>query len=110
MLNRWRSTTGQWAKDDTLATACLRPWQFSAWNKDDPVFKRLQGVTWSSFTLRECLRAVCEALGKDPKDPTYGARHYMTVARRAQGWPSSWGEERMPVVQIGAHLFYKGIK
>jgi len=35
-MNRWRSTGGQWAKDDTLAKTCLRPWQFSAWNSNDP--------------------------------------------------------------------------
>ena len=89
LLNRWLDSHGQWAKDDTLATACLRPWQFSAWNKGDATFESLQLARWNDPRMQRALAAILQALDdrRDGKDPTFDSHHYMTRDRRAQGWP-----------------------
>lgn len=110
LINRWRATDGQWKKDDTLASTCLRHLQFSAWNANDPNFKTLQDVqVGTSSTLRECLRAVLLAL--DANDPTLGARHYHTVAHppNVRHWPPEWADSATGSVTIGNHIFYQGI-
>lgn len=105
LLNRWHSTTGQWAKDDTLATTCLRPWQFSAWNDGDPNMDKMMNVTLNNAVFRRCMAAALAAM--DTTDPTMGARHYHTVA---MGWPRAWGARKEPCVVIGKHAFYNNVR
>jgi len=105
LINRWRSDEGQWARDDTLATACLRPWQFSAWNTGDPNMDKMLVVDVNNETFRSCFAAALDALGS--VDTTKGARHYHTVV---MGWPSAWGVEQEPCHQIGNHLFYNNVR
>ena len=47
LVNRWRTQTGQFRKDDTLATAALRHVQFSVWNQGDPNFTKLFQVDFT---------------------------------------------------------------
>ena len=105
LLNRWRSTTGQWAKDDTLSTACLRHWQFSAWNAGDPNMDKMMAVTVNNKVFRECMVAALTALNSP--DVTKGARHYHTVS---MGWPRAWGAKKEPCCVIGKHAFYNNVK
>lgn len=105
LLNRWRSTTGQWAKDDTLSTTCLRPWQFSAWNAGDPNMDKMMRVTVNNKTFRQCMQAALTAL--DSPDITNGARHYHTVS---MGWPRAWGDKKEPCAVIGKHAFYNNVR
>ena len=104
LLNRWQSTTGQWAKDDTLATTCLRDQQFSCWSSGDPNFEKLQTIAVGDFVFRECLLAVLEALRPGNDDPTGGARHYKVI-----GTPAVWAEGRQPDLVLGHHEFYRNI-
>lgn len=100
LKNRWLSKTGQWAKDDTLATACLRHAQFSCWTPGDPNFVPMQAVGMESPTFRECLRAVLEAIDAK-QDPTFGSRHY-----KVTGIYADWAAGKSPIVRIGAHEFF----
>jgi hypothetical protein len=110
LLNRWRSTTGQWAKDDTLAKTCLRPWQFSAWNSSDPNLPKMQKVDLDDKLFRECMIAVLEAYDNSDKDPTWGSCHYITTSLLSKGWPRSWGPKKNPVVTIGVHAFFNNVQ
>jgi N-acetylmuramoyl-L-alanine amidase len=110
LMNRWRSTTGQWAKDDTLAKTCLRPWQFSAWNSDDPNLPKMQKVDVNDKLFRECMIAVLTACNNPQDDPTSGSRHYITTALLSKGFPKRWGTPRKPVTVIGSHAFFNNIK
>ena len=103
MVNRWHTTTGQFAKDDTLATACLRHVQFSAWSIGDPNFGKMFAIDVRDFTFRECWRAVLEAVDL-PVDPTGGALHYHTV-----DIAPSWAIGKTPIAIIGRHAFYNDI-
>lgn len=103
IFNRVRSTTGQFAKDDTVATACLRHVQFSVWTIGDPNLPKMEAVGLEDQDFRECLRACLEAV--DEPDPTNGARHYHT-----ESISPVWAEGHKPVLKLGAHLFYSGIR
>ena len=104
LINRWREDRGQFARDDTLATACLRHVQFTAWNMGDPNFEKLHEVQWNDASLRECLKAVLHALDHPGDDPTAGARHY-----HAKSVKPSWIKGHRPSAEIGGHLFYNNI-
>lgn len=112
LINRWKSTTGQWAKDDTLATTCLRHYQFTSWNKGDPNFERITTVGVELDNFRLCLRAVLEALDeKDFQDLTRGSRHYHTndpPSPHAE-WPPGWAKGHKPVYRVGNHVFYNDV-
>ena len=103
LINRWRSNAGQFKKDDTLATACLRHQQFSIWTKDDLNFAKLHQVGWDDAHLRLSMRAVLEAI--DEPDPLSGATHYHTVSISPY-----WAKGHEPIKRIGEHLFYVGVK
>ena len=96
--------------DHTIAAACLRPFQFSCWNWNDPNRDKLMAVENGDPVFRACRSAVRAA--ELEIDFTHGARHYLTTARRAQGWPLSWGifaQEREPCYVHGGHLFYNDL-
>jgi len=93
--------------DDDLASTALRHRQFSAWNEDDPNRPKMRATNVNNSDFRRCLRAMLEAL--DEPDFTNDARHYMTVARRIEGWPRSWGAEHEPCFAVDDHLFYNNV-
>ena len=102
MLNRWKCDTGQFRKDDTIATACLRHVQFSTWNASDPNFTVLQNVTLDSERFRICVAAAIQAF--DAADPTQGSLHYHTKVISP-----SWAKGHTPVYEIGHHVFYNDV-
>ena len=106
LINRTDKKIGD--ADHSLAATALRARQFSAWNEDDPNRKKMQTVSVNNKLFRRCMGAMLAALGEP--DTTSGARNYMTRARRAKGWPRSWGRVRKPVAEIGVHLFYNDVE
>ena len=105
LINRWITTTGQWGKDDTLASVCLRDRQFSCWNRDDPNFYPITHVGDGDFDFCHCSQALREALTTPREhDPTGGARHYHTGSVHPK-----WAMGRKPSLRVGRHVFYAGI-
>ena len=111
LLNRWRTKKGQFARDDTLATTCLRHLQFSVWTAKDPGFERLYEYGPRGKVYRECMRAMLTAIDEIVSDPTNGALHYHTVARPAwaTSWPPNWAEGHEPSAAIAGHVFYNDV-
>ena len=108
LFNRWRSTAGQWSKDDTLATACLRPWQFSGWTPGDPNFSVMHNTGFHDPVYRRAFMIVLDVLDTPLGDPIMGARHYHArsmIAKPKWAFFDS-GEPRPVAVDDGAHLFY----
>lgn len=110
LKNRWTRTDGQFARDDSLATACLRHLQFSAWNATDPNFMKLYSADIDDASFRQCFRATLEAID-ELHDPTFGATHYHTLARPgwAKVWPPDWAQGRLPCLVDGPHAFYNDV-
>lgn len=110
--NRWNRTDGQFARDDTLATTCLRHVQFSVWNKGDPNFRKLYDLQASDKRYLMALRAICGVVDGSIPDRTGGATHYHTAARPswAAQWPPIWAVGHVPSAEQGGHYFYNDIK
>src|SRR3990167_1685491 len=87
-------------KESTLIGVCTEPYQFSAWNENDPNRDKLQGIQVNDATFRECLIVALLALN-DKYDPTEGAQFYHTNSIRPD-----WAKGKEPVVVIGNHSFY----
>ena len=104
--NRVEAEFGQFKNDISAADACLRPWQFSCWNENDPNRVRLQEARWTDAGLLGCLAAVATAFSatKD-NDPTQGAKHY-----HAEGINPGWAKGKVPSARIGRHVFYNTVE
>lgn len=111
LLNRLRAGDSQGAP--TLAAVCLRPLQFSCWNRGDPNLSMLLAAGFDDSALRDSFRALLEAF--DETDPTKGATHYLTAAayERMQKSPApdakNWAKGVGPAAVIGGHLFFNNI-
>lgn len=105
ILNRVKMNLIQpmwWGK--TIQEVCLKPYQFSCWNKNDPNFKILQGDLSQNPVYQICERIAKRALAGCLKDNTNGATHYHSFVCHPL-----WARHLVPCAQIGHHLFYKGV-
>ena len=90
----------------TVLGVCKRRWQFSCWNPNDPNREKLLAVTLDKPSFQNAYCAALSVLcGHAGADPTIGATHYHTpsVAPR-------WSRGKVPVVQIGKHLFFNDVR
>jgi spore germination cell wall hydrolase CwlJ-like protein len=89
------------------AGVCLKPYQFSCWNKNDPNFAYLSGA--KSIPFREFAQAQIAAdqviAGKVP-DPTGGATHYYATSMKAA---PAWTQGAKQTLKLGQHIFFKGV-
>lgn len=88
-----------WGK--SISEICLFPWQFSAWNKDDPNRARMLAVTEADPKFAEAKRIARLVVTGQLPDITGGADHYHTTAVRP-----SWKDASKKTTQIGTHVFY----
>jgi len=95
----------------TIKDVCLKPWQYSCWNANDPNHSTLKEMIrdWpkpmeGNKVLHGCLLAVLSVLYEMEGDRTQGSTHYHVASISPH-----WIEGKMPVVAIGAHKFYNDI-
>lgn len=86
----------------SVADICRAPWQFSAWNPNDPNRAKLLTVDETDITFRHAKQIAAAAVRGELPDITGGADHYHTKAVAP-----SWSEGQKPVAQIGGHKFFK---
>lgn len=89
----------------TIKEVCLKPYQFSCWNKSDPNRSVITSVTpQSSPVFRQCLDVAEHIVNGSWPDLTKGADHYyaLWLPRSPQ-----WAYKHKPVVKIGHHVFFK---
>lgn len=103
LLNRLRD--GRWGK--TLAAVCLSAYQFSCWNTADPNRWSMARLVDGDPLLQGCRDQLDLAEGE--ADPTGGATHYLTIDVLQHGAPA-WVAGGTRTVQIGQHVFFKGVK
>ena len=91
-------------KDAQLASVCLKPFQFSAWNKDDPNKPAMETLTPDDKLYRKALCCVLRAIDEagTAADPTLGADHYHTLSVRPY-----WADKLQETATIYSHRFYK---
>ena len=89
------------------AGVCLKPYQFSCWNKKDPNFPFLRGA--KPIPVAEMAMAVMVATavmdGAFP-DPTGGATHYHATTMPK---PPAWAAKAKQTLKLGHHLFFKDV-
>ncbi|NVK19345.1 MAG: cell wall hydrolase [Methylocystaceae bacterium] len=94
---------GYWWGND-VEKVCLRPWQFSCWNVNDPNREKILEIDASNKVFATCLRIARRAVFGALKDPTDGATHY-----HRNGLLPAWARQQIPCTEIGHHVFYKDI-
>lgn len=93
--------------DGSVADVCLRPWQFSCWNKGDPNRERLVqawntgGASVPVTKWVQLWTVAQDALDGNTEDPTKGATHYCTHGL--------WGSTENPGAWYSAESIAKGI-
>lgn len=85
---------------------CLKPWQFSCWNANDPNREKLLAVTDADAMYRDSLDAARLVIAGKVDDPTGGATHYLNPDIVAT---PRWALAATETVRIGRHLFFKNV-
>lgn len=86
---------------------CLKPYQFSCWNKNDPNYPFLSGAKQIPFRELAQARIAADLVidGKQP-DPTSGATHYYaTTMPKAPAWVA----KAKQTMKQGHHIFFKDV-
>lgn len=107
IMNRYLRNTTRWGR--SIADVCLKPWQFSCWNKNDPNYARILAVGFDDPAYQRAFGISCLVLRGDLLDPTGGADHYHTVGTPAGAkvWPPTWAKEMTLTARVGRHQFLK---
>lgn len=93
---------------DSVAEVCQQPWQFSAWNTNDPNRQRILAAKSSWFEA--CKAIAVDAVFGEIDDTTKGATHYYaTYVKKPK-----WAKGKKPVFSVEhrnghAHLFFNNI-
>lgn len=98
IINRARNP-GWWGKN--IVEVCLAPSQFSAWNRNDANYAKVQSVTTATASFKTALEIAAKAVAGVLPDITGGASHYHTTAINPY-----WADSLRPLGVIGAHKFY----
>lgn len=89
----------------SVAEVCLKPWQFSCWNADDPNRVRVVTVAEGDPVFDQCRAVARRAMDGRLDDPTDGATHYHVL-----GLIPRWARGLEPCAIIGRHLFYNDVE
>ena len=103
VLNR-AARRPRWWWGSTVETVCLKRFQFSCWNPNDPNRKELDTAPQQS-TYPACLEVAQMAMDGALTDPTKGATHYHT-----NSIAPNWSAGHAPSAVIGGHRFYNSIE
>lgn len=97
-----RATLGGWWGDSVIAV-CKKPWQFSAWNANDPNAALIQGKKpgHGDAVFDLAYEIAGAALRGDLADNTGGATHYFNPDVVSPSWAQAWTQ----TVTIGNHVF-----
>lgn len=99
--NRWSAHPSYFGP--TPRDVCLKPYQFSCWNKNDPNLKLLLSPLLSDH-LYILYHDVAERfMGGRGEDVVHGSDHYHAL------WIDQpfWAYGKAPQIDIGVHRFYK---
>jgi len=92
---------GWWGR--TIKTVCLKPWQFSCWNANDPNASKCRAVTHDNREFRAAVDLCAAVFRGELPDPTAGADSYYDDSIR----PPVWAVGKKPCARIGHLIFYR---
>ena len=86
---------------------CLKPWQFSYWDQNDPHYAYLSGVKpIPAAQFAQAQRAAERVISGSVPDPTGGATHYYaTTMLKAPAWTA----KAKQTLRLGYHVFFKDV-
>jgi len=89
------------------AVECLRPYQFSCWNKSDPNYPLLQSVLKGVRDIPSIYYKIADDVlnGRVLLDEVDGARYYMTKNLYYSNKRPSWANKLKVAAEIGNHVF-----
>ena len=99
---RNRALQGGWW-GSTIGEVCLKPYQFSCWNNDDPNRARLMTVDYEDPNFVTALGIAALLATLRLPDYSRGATHYVADYIT----PPDWTKSLVPTVKLGRHQFYK---
>ncbi|KJH75364.1 cell wall hydrolase [Pseudomonas sp. ES3-33] len=89
------------------AGVCLKPWQFSCWNKNDPNYAYLSGAKpIPAAQYAQALKAADQVMAGTAPDPTGGATHYYATTMPK---PPTWTKGAKQTLKLGQHIFFKDV-
>ena len=90
---------------NTIKEVCLKPKQFSCWNKNDANYELIKKVGEKNTVFQICKRIAKRAEAGLLKDNLKAATHYHTKQISPK-----WTVGKIACVEIGNHLFYNDIE
>lgn len=88
----------------TVQDVCLKPYQFSCWNKSDPNRSVIESVGFSDLLFKRCLDVARHVIMGHYPDLTKGSDHYYAT------WlspPPFWSKGHTPRIKISDHVFFR---
>lgn len=107
VLNRlaFSKAKGKYWWGNSIKDICLKPWQFSCWNKNDVNYKIITEVDENNNVFKLAKRIAQRAVSGFLPDRTRGSTHYHTKNIRPK-----WSIGKIPAAEIGSHFFYNDIE
>ncbi len=88
----------------SIKDVCLKAWQFSVWNEDDPNREKMLSLSENDPLFIECKTIAELAAHNNLSDQTRGATHYHT-----DSISPNWADNKTSVMRLGSHVFYNNI-
>lgn len=89
---------------DSVHEVCVQPWQFSAWNDNDPNLQKMREAAPADPMFGAALEMARALLAEGRKfDLTHGATHYHATSMRRP----AWAKDMTVTAVIGGHVFYR---
>ncbi len=100
-----RDNKPDWWGEGYIAV-CLKPWQFSCWNENDPNYAKLMAVELPDPQFSDAIVFAWAQTNGRLRDRTKGSDSYYAAGMKN---PPAWARGKVYQVEIGGHLFYKTI-
>lgn len=91
---------------NTIRNVCLKPFQFSCWNLNDPNRRIIETVRPGDPIFDRCLEIAQQVIAGRLPSPVDGATHYYAQYINRPAWVPG----ATFVTQIGVHKFYKDVR
>jgi N-acetylmuramoyl-L-alanine amidase len=88
---------------NSIEKVCLKPWQFSCWNRNDSNYEVITKVDCGEKIFDICLEISKKIISGVFPDLTKNADHYYSSFLKV---PPFWAKGKKPSVKIGNHLFF----